>query len=142
MMKQEFEALAGYEVSTEDYYNVIEPMYMATELDKASFVKCLDRKRFAVKKDNRPALGIKKMGIQNDYGYERTPNGCWRFIQYVAVEEVDIKTGRYVVRELTDAEANELVAIGRDPYRSTYCELETFQCIDKKHRPVGVHGLK
>ena len=30
MMKHEFEALAGYEVSFEDYNNVIEPMYMAT----------------------------------------------------------------------------------------------------------------
>ena len=30
MMKHEFEALAGYEVSFEDYNRVIEPMYMAT----------------------------------------------------------------------------------------------------------------
>ena len=51
MMKHEFEALAGYEVSTEDYTKVIEPMYMATDLSKADFVKVIDRKRFEVKAD-------------------------------------------------------------------------------------------
>lgn len=39
MMKHEFEALAGYEVSFEDYNRIIEPMYMATELSKEDFVK-------------------------------------------------------------------------------------------------------
>lgn len=48
MMQYEFEALAGYSVSTEDYIKIIEPMYMATNLDKAEFVKCLDKKRFAI----------------------------------------------------------------------------------------------
>ena len=48
MMKHEFEALAGYEVSFEDYNRIIEPMYMATELSKEDFVKCIDRKRFAL----------------------------------------------------------------------------------------------
>ena len=51
MMKQEFEKLAGYEVSVEDYNKVIEPMYMATDLDKESFVKVIDRKRFELKKE-------------------------------------------------------------------------------------------
>lgn len=48
MMKQEFEALAGYQVSAEDYSKIIEPMYMATELSKQEFVKVLDKKRFAL----------------------------------------------------------------------------------------------
>lgn len=38
MMKHEFERLAGYEVSAEDYNNIIEPMYMATDLSKEDFV--------------------------------------------------------------------------------------------------------
>ena len=49
MMWKEFEEIAGYEVSFEDYNNVIEPMYMATNLSKAEFVKCIDKKRFALK---------------------------------------------------------------------------------------------
>ena len=51
MMKHEFEALAGYEVSHEDYNNIIEPMYMATDLSKQDFVKVIDRKRFEVKRE-------------------------------------------------------------------------------------------
>lgn len=31
MMHHEFERIAGYEVSYEDYTNIIEPMYMATD---------------------------------------------------------------------------------------------------------------
>ena len=48
MMKHEFEALAGYEVSIEDYNKIIEPMYMATDLNKEDFVKVIDKKRFAL----------------------------------------------------------------------------------------------
>lgn len=46
MMKHEFEQLAGYEVTYEDYSKVIEPMYMAVNLSKQEFVKVIDRKRF------------------------------------------------------------------------------------------------
>ena len=49
MMKIEFEALAGYEVSVSDYDNIIEPMYMATQLSKAEFVKVICKERFALK---------------------------------------------------------------------------------------------
>jgi len=49
MMKQEFEKIAGYEVSISDYENIIEPMYMATDLTKEEFVKVIDKKRFALK---------------------------------------------------------------------------------------------
>ena len=49
MMKQEFESLAGYEVSIDDYNKIIEPMYMATNLTKEEFVKTINKKRFALK---------------------------------------------------------------------------------------------
>lgn len=48
MMHHEFEQLAGYEVSYETYVNVIEPMYNATNLTKQEFVKCLNKKAFAL----------------------------------------------------------------------------------------------
>ena len=47
MMKSEFEALAGYEVKSDDYYRFIEPMYMACDIDKAEFVKMVSKERFA-----------------------------------------------------------------------------------------------
>lgn len=48
MMKYEFEKLAGYEVSNQDYDNIIEPMYMAINVSKQDFVKMIDKKRFAL----------------------------------------------------------------------------------------------
>ena len=48
MMQQEFEQLAGYEVSYEDYVDIIEPMYMTVDLSKSEFVQCINKKRFAL----------------------------------------------------------------------------------------------
>ena len=74
MMKHEFEALAGYKVTDEDYTNIIEPMYMAVKLDKAEFVKCVDRKRFEVKvKTERQYINeIKKIAqfLYENCGYK------------------------------------------------------------------------
>ena len=53
MLKSEFEKIAGYEVSHEDYYNIIEPMYYAINLDKTDFVKVINKKRFALKPINK-----------------------------------------------------------------------------------------
>jgi len=61
MMKQEFEELAGYEVSDTNYYNIIEPMYMATNLDKRVFVKTLDKKFFALKPLDTIVKEMKKL---------------------------------------------------------------------------------
>ena len=49
MMWEEFEKIAGYEVSYEDYTNIIEPMYNAVNLTKSEFVKTLNRKAFDLK---------------------------------------------------------------------------------------------
>ena len=49
MMKYEFEALAGYEVTDYDYTEIIEPMYYASNLCKQEFVKTISKKRFALK---------------------------------------------------------------------------------------------
>ena len=50
MMKHEFEKLAGYQVSWEDYNNILEPMYSALpdNITKEQFVEMIDRKRFSV----------------------------------------------------------------------------------------------
>ncbi len=65
MMKHEFEAIAGYEVSVSDYDNIIEPMYMATDLNKAEFVKVISKERFALK--SREEL-IQEIPIQSRRG--------------------------------------------------------------------------
>lgn len=63
MMWQEFEELAGYEVSYDTYSKVIEPMYMAIpeSITKQEFVKMLDKKAFALPTKNELVRKMKKI---------------------------------------------------------------------------------
>ena len=61
MMKEEFEQLAGYEVTWSDYNNIIEPMYVATDLSKADFIKTLNKSRFALKSENMYIKELKRL---------------------------------------------------------------------------------
>ena len=101
MMKHEFEALAGYKVSTADYDNIIEPMYLATNLNKADFVATINRKRFEVKEEVKPL--IKVMSIKDHAGHYNTPNGCYRHLVDVEVVKVDIRTGNITVKVVEDS---------------------------------------
>ena len=78
MMKHEFEALAGYEVSAKDYTEIIEPMYMATpdSITKQEFVKMLDRKRFALPTRKQIVNQMKKIA---QYCAEMCEHcSCWK----------------------------------------------------------------
>lgn len=91
MMKQEFERIAGYEVSTEDYNNIIEPMYTATSMSKQDFVKTLNKKQFEKKHEPQ----IVKVGVK------MMPNGTW--VTYDAqLVKVDIKTGKTIVKRMSE----------------------------------------
>lgn len=81
MMKYEFEQLVGYEVSTEDYNNIIEPMYMASNLDKSEFVKTINKKRFALKERKQY---IKEMKAIAKHLYDISEHG----VDYEAQEEL------------------------------------------------------
>ena len=90
MMKQEFEALAGYKVSVEDYNNIIEPMYSATNLTKQEFVKTINRKAFEVKDEPK----IIKVGVA------KMPNGTWMTYE-AQIVNINIKTGLIEVKRLS-----------------------------------------
>ena len=92
MMKEEFEALAGYEVTWEDYCNIIEPMYMATKLNKAEFVKCIDKKRFALRPLKSIVKEMKKLAAQ----LEET---CTHFSDYETKEKIEDLAREYVKRK-------------------------------------------
>jgi len=63
MMKHEFEKLAGYEVSDDDYSKILEPMYMAVHLNKQEFVRVIDRKRFALMTKSEVLSEMKTIAI-------------------------------------------------------------------------------
>ena len=91
MMKYEFEALAGYEVSNEDYNNIIEPMYMATELSKQDFVKCIDKKRFALPTKKQIINQMKKIA-------QHLMETCEHYTDYKAKDELDKIAKAYAKR--------------------------------------------
>lgn len=86
MMWKEFENIAGYEVSYEDYTKVIEPMYMATDLSKQDFVKCLDRKRFDFRAKEK-AEKKEMLKAMKEIAEERAQN-CEYFCNYEAEEKL------------------------------------------------------
>lgn len=91
MMQHEFEALAGYEVSTEDYDNIIEPMYMAVNLSKQEFVKTINKKRFALK----PVGAIKKEMKKLAESLEET---CTHYTDYETEEKLTGLIKEYINR--------------------------------------------
>lgn len=82
MMKHEFEAIAGYEVSVADYDDIIEPMYMATELSKADFVKVIDKERFAMKSYEELIQEIKEIA-------RKLKKTCGLFTDYETKEKLE-----------------------------------------------------
>lgn len=92
MMKYEFEKLAGYEVSTSDYIKIIEPMYMASNLDKAEFVKTISKKRFALKPIKSYIKEMKKLASQ-------LKESCTHFTDYETKEKLDSLIREYIERK-------------------------------------------
>ena len=92
MMKHEFEEIAGYEVSFEDYNNIIEPMYMATNLSKQDFVKTINKKRFALKPVSKIVKEMKQIAAQ----LEET---CTHYIDFVAKEKLESLCREYIDRK-------------------------------------------
>lgn len=100
MMKSEFESLAGRNV-TDEQYKAIETLYMSSNLEKAEFVKSI---RTMLKSIPQPEKkkDIKRMAVRDRSGYRKTPNGCYYHIEYVELVDIDIKTGKYIIKPLED----------------------------------------
>lgn len=90
-MKVEFEKIAGYEVSNEDYINIIEPMYMSTNLCKEEFVKVIDKKRFALKTKKQYISEMKKIA-------KHLKDTCENYTDYKAIDKLNILAEEYKER--------------------------------------------
>ena len=92
MMKHEFEALAGYEVSTADYDKIIEPMYMATDLSKEDFIKVIDKKRFALKPISNIVKEMKECA-------KSLKESCTHYTDYVTKAKLNSLAREYTSRK-------------------------------------------
>lgn len=134
MMKQEFEQLAKIEVTDEMYAKVIEPMYLATNLSKQEFIRTLNLKALARPKVKEKI--IKVMLVRDRSGYTKTPNGCYYHIEYVELVDVDIRTGKYIVKPLEDEDFQKIRNEGHDLHLGYHYDFDYTQCIDIKHKAV------
>ena len=118
MMKSEFESLAGRNV-TDEQYKAIETLYMSSNLEKAEFVKSI---RTMLKSIPQPEKkkDIKRMVVRDRSGYRKTPNGCYYHIEYVELVDIDIKTGKYIIKPLEDKDFEQLAKDGHDLNLNTY----------------------
>lgn len=91
MMKAEFEKIAGYEVSNDDYSNIIEPMYMATNLTKEEFVKAIDKKRFALKTKKQYIAEMQKIA-------KHLKDTCENYTDYKAIDKLNTLAEEYKER--------------------------------------------
>ena len=96
MMKHEFEAIAKREV-TDEQFEAIEKLYMSSTLNKQDFVKSI-RPMLKTIPEPEKEKNIKKMCVRDRSGCRKTPNGCWYHIEYVELVDVDIKTGKFIVK--------------------------------------------
>ena len=120
MMRHEFEEIAGYKVSAEDYNNIIEPMYYAANLSKHEFVKTLNKKRFELVEEPKTKAVFISSGC-------KTPNGCYyvgKWMIQLGNPETNIRTGKttFRVRETT---AEEQSKIGWDSW--CYSEIDIWK---------------
>lgn len=96
MMWHEFEELAGYEVSFEDYYKFIEPMYMTLDVSKADFVGMISKKRFALKPLSWYVKEMKKHALE----LKRT---CTHYTDKETLEQLEALADDYARRKYGEA---------------------------------------
>lgn len=134
MMQREFEEIAGYEVTAETYDKIIEPMYMSTNLSKTEFVKLLNRKALEKKVERKP--NIKKMLVRDHSEHRTTPNGCYYHIQYVDLVGVDIRTGKRIIKELSEEVLSELYHSGHSLDCGYDYDFDYLDAVDTKKKPI------
>ena len=123
MLKKEFEYYAGYEVSNEDYYNIIEPMYMATKLDKQEFVQTLNKERFAEPTASDMVKKMKALAKR----YAETYNEDWVKANEIANE----------LNDLCHKYGERFFHIGTDPHNEwCFIQKSTFDWTGEISRVV------
>lgn len=101
MMKHEFEAIAKREVTYEQY-TAIEALYSASSLNKVDFVKSI---KGLLKSIPEPQTEKKILTVSctDNSGYELTPNHCYIHTIKAELVDVDIKSGKYLLRKIPDS---------------------------------------
>lgn len=138
MMKYEFEQIANIEVTDDTYASIIEPMYLTTGLSKHDFVKILNLKALAAPQPKKEK-NIKVMLVRDRSGFTRTPNGCYYHIEYVELVDINIQTGKYIVKLLEEEDFQKLTNEGHDLNLGYHYDFDYTQCLDTKKKPITLN---
>ena len=134
MLKSEFELLAGRNVTYEQY-TAIEILYMSSNLEKTEFVKSIRTMLSSIPQPENE-INIRQMAVRDQSGYRKTPNGCYYHIRYVNLVDVDIATGKYIIKPLEKEDLKMLERDGCNLYLSTGFDFDYEDCIDDMKKPI------
>lgn len=113
MTQQEYENLTGTTVSVEDYRNIIEPMYMATDLSKQEFVKTINSDQFK-QQEPEPEPEIIKIKVPlkfKKYYSDKESRLCGGREIYAQCYGWDLTTGGAIVRLISKYEHHTIERI-------------------------------
>ena len=101
---------------------------MSSNLEKAEFVKSM---RPMLKNIPQPEKkkDIKRMVVRDHSGFRKTPNGCYYHIEYVELVDIDIKTGKYIIKPLEEKDFEQLEKDGHN------LDLDTWFDFDYEDQP-------
>lgn len=99
MLKEEFERIAKRTV-TQEQYNMIEGLYYESNLNKEEFVKSIKTLLKSIPEESKHT--VLTMGVHNMYGDMVTPNGAYYMTVKVELIDVNIKTGKKIVKVIPD----------------------------------------
>lgn len=132
MTRAEFEELVGRKVTAEQY-KAFETLYMESNLCKQEFVKSIKGLLKSIPESKPKVIMRMKMTVN---GYDTTPNGAWYFIKYVELVDINIATGKKVVKELEEKDYKKLSAEGRDLNLSKWYDFNYTDCVDENGKAI------
>lgn len=70
---------------------------------------------------------------------EQTNRRYKNHIEYVELVDIDIKTGKYIVKALEEKDFEELEKAGHDLNLDTWFDFDYEDCIDEKRKPIELN---
>lgn len=113
MMHSEFCKISGQEVSCKVYKEKFEPMYTSLDIEKREFIEFMMPVIKEVAKQERIAREAEQRRNQKLVFVSngtKTPNLCYYLGGFFKMVGCDIRSGKALVRELTDDEVKNEVA--------------------------------
>jgi len=136
LQQREFEEMIGATVAQSYFENVVKPMYAATNMSKENFVRLLNPERFKEMERERSGSRARAMLVRNKAGQCRTADGLRYYVKYVELVDVDMKTGKYVVKDLDPYSKEKIRESGKSLDYATEYDFDYTRCVDRRGKAI------